>query len=127
MHLGDVLATPELTFASPFLLPRLNRDILQEKGNSLVNDEIIERIPQQIMGLLALNDSPRFVIYAFGQTLHPAPNSVIRSAGPSFGLCTNYQVTAESAIRCVVRVDGIMPKNQVPRLVVEQYNVLPPD
>ena len=123
MHLGDVLATPELSIASPFLNP----PGVAAAATGTRNDEIVERIPQQIMGLLTLNESPRFVIYAFGQTLHPAPNSVIRSAGPYFGLCTNYQVTAESAIRCVVRVDGIMPKNQVPRLVVEQYNVLPPD
>jgi hypothetical protein len=126
MHLGDVLATPELTYASPFL----NLDpatVLNRKTPVTVNDEIVERLPQQIMGLVTLNDSPRFVIYAYGQTLHPAQNSVIRNAGPSFGLCTNYQVTAESAIRCVVRIDGITPTNQVPRLVVEQYNVLPPD
>jgi hypothetical protein len=115
-HVGDVLATPQLTDLSPFF-----------STNNLPNDEIMERIPQQIMSLLTVNYSPRFVIYSYAQALHPADNSVIRSGGPFFGMCTNYQPTAEHAIRAVVRVDGFNSTNNTPQIVVEQFNVLPPD
>jgi hypothetical protein len=49
---------------------------------------------------------------------------VVTSRGPFFGLCTNYQVTAEVGIRAVVRVDGA-PDH--PHLAVESFNALPPD
>jgi hypothetical protein len=128
-HVGDVLATPELTVQSPYLLPM----------NSANNDEVYERIPQQIMSLLALNKSPRFVIYSFGQTLHPAANHPLVTGGTFNGLCTNYQITAESATRAVVRVEGTSDprfqngrvdsqgRSYPPHLVVEQFNVLGPD
>jgi len=91
---------------------------------------VIERIPQQIMGLLRGGDEPpRFVIYAFGQALKPAEHSLVTVSGPFFGLCTNYQVTAESVIRAVVRVDNApTPRapNNVPRVYVESFNVLAP-
>jgi hypothetical protein len=118
-HLGDILATPQLTEQSPFLNIN-NMQTLQAGG---LSDEVMERIPQQILGLLNLSHTPRFVIYSYGQTLHPADHSII-TYGTYFGLCTNYQVTAESATRTVVRVEGA-PTN--PHVVVEQFNVLPPD
>ena len=61
-------------------------------------------------------------VFAY-QTLRPAANSVVPS-GPFAGLCENYQIAAETVIRAVVRVEGA-PDN--PRVVVEDYNVLPPD
>jgi hypothetical protein len=67
-------------------------------------------------------------------------------SGPYFRMCTNYQVTAETATRAVVRVEGSFdprygpdPQNPgvqrvdpygrsyPPHIVVEQFNVLPPD
>jgi CTP synthase (UTP-ammonia lyase) len=69
------------------------------------------------------------VVYAFGQALKPAEHSLVTTSGPFFGLCTNYQVTAESVIRAVVRVDNApsaRAPNNVPRLVVESFNVLGP-
>jgi hypothetical protein len=137
-QLGDVLATPELTVASPFV--NTNSPIPGDKRNKMtgMNDEIMERIPQQIMSLLTLNQTPRFVIYSFGQTLHPADHSLV-TGGTFNGLCTNYQITAESAVRAVVRVEGTPDPKFVngsvdaqgrtypPHLVVEQFNVLGPD
>jgi hypothetical protein len=115
-RLGDVLATPELTIASPYLIAT---------NRAVINDAVIERIPQQILGLLHGGDQPpRFVIYAYGQALKPAPKSIYTVSGPFFGLCTNYQITAEVAIRAVVRVDGAPSK---PRTVIESFNILPPD
>ena len=88
---------------------------------------------------LLKDDEPYVVIYGFGQALRPAENSVVRTPGPYRGLCTNYQVMAEVATRAVVRIEGSPdpsrnaatesdPKRRYPpRLVVEKYNVLPPD
>jgi hypothetical protein len=118
-RLGDILATPQLTVASPYLTGNTN----------LMNDEVVERIPQQILGLLKGNEQPRFVIYAFGQALKPAPQSII-PGGAYLGLCTNYQITAEVATRTVVRIDGAQPvpgRPYNPHAVIENFNVLPPD
>jgi hypothetical protein len=112
-RLGDVLATPELTVASPYLFT----------NSAFLNEEAVERIPQQVLGLLRGGDQPRFLIYSYGQTLKPAPHSIVTS-GTYFGLCTNYQITAEVATRAVVRIDGA-PTNT--HAVVESYNILPPD
>jgi arginine/lysine/ornithine decarboxylase len=68
--------------------------------------------------------SPRYVIYCYGQALKPAPNSLV-TGGTYFGMCTNYQVVAESAARAVVRVDGA--GTPTPHVVVESFNPLPPD
>jgi hypothetical protein len=136
-HLGDILATTNLTEASPFL----NFSKLQANDGSAggLTDEIIERIPQQIMGLLTLSHSPRFVIYSYGQTLHPAERSIYTGSGLLFGLCTNYQVTAEAVTRAVLRVDGSFDSTRTPdhpdpfgnfyppRITVEEFNVLPAD
>jgi hypothetical protein len=142
-HAGDVLAAPGLTIASPFLNTN-GLGVGPSPYNAAVgmNDEIMERIPQQIMSLLTLNQSPRFVIYSFGQTLHPADHSLV-IGGTFNGLCTNYQITAESATRAVVRVEGTAdpqytndvvnphpdPQGRFypPHIVVEQFNVLGPD
>ena len=117
--LGDILAVPELTVASPFLNPNVSpRD-----SNYVLNDATCERIPQQILGLLKCDRNPRFVVYSFGQALKPADRSLVTS-GTFFGLCTNYQIMAETATRAVIRIDGA-PAN--PRVVIESFNVLPPD
>ena len=115
-RLGDILAVPELSDRSPFLnLPAVN-------ATWGLNDTVYEWLPQQMLSLVRLGE-PRFVVYAFGQTLRRAPNSVVTS-GPFPGICTNYQVTAEVAVRAVVRIEGA-PNNS--HAVVESYNTLPPD
>jgi hypothetical protein len=125
-HIGDILNAPILSTNSPYLT---NANL------ATVSDEVYERIPRQIMGLIRAGDQPRFVVYAFGQALKPAPRS-IENSGAAVGLCTNYQVTAESAVRAVVRIDGSADPAQAnnpdparrypPRAVVESYNVLGP-
>lgn len=106
-HMGRVLATPELTLASPFI-----------STNNLMTDAIVERIPQQVLGLLK-EDEPRFVVYAFGQSLREAPNSVHMGPGVFNRMCTNYTVTGEYVSKSVIRIDGPV---QAPRAVVESYN-----
>lgn len=128
-RLGDVLATPQLSEASPFL------NFSAEQKQRGLTDPMIEWLPQQMLSLVRLGE-PRFVIYSFGQTLKPAPRS-IQLSGPYSQLCTNYQITAEVATRAVVRVVGSPDPRQTansdpdqnypPRIVVESFNVLPPD
>lgn len=119
-RLGDILAVPELTDASPFL----NQGSSWQRELGLT-DAAYERLPQQVMSLLTVG-GPRYVIYSFGQTLRPANNSIV-AGGPLDLLCTNYQITAEVATRAVVRVDDVDDPTKKPRAVVESYNVLPPD
>lgn len=128
--LGDILAVPELTVASPFL--NLTANYIPTRA---ITDSAYEWLPQQMMSLLQLGE-PRFVIYAYGQALQPAPNSIL-VGGTYSGLCTNYTITAEVAARAVVRVEGSPspqdanhpnPKKRYPpRVIVESYNYLPPD
>jgi hypothetical protein len=116
--LGDILAVPELTERSPFLNRENEAQLLMG-----INDAAYERIPQQILGLLQHSSTPRFVVYSYGQTLRPADRSVV-TTGNHRGLVTNYQVTGEVGTRAVVRIEGA-PNN--PRVIVESFNVLPPD
>jgi hypothetical protein len=118
--LGDFLATPEFTESSPFLnLEAMTPD----QRNWGISDDVYERLPQQILGLLKCDHNPRFVIYSYGQALKPAARSIVTS-GQYFGLCTNYQITAEVASRTVVRIEGA-PTNS--HAVIENFNLLPPD
>jgi len=83
-------------------------------------DEVIERVPQQILSLLKA-DEPRFVVYGFGQTLKEAPSSLYFGEGVFNRMCTNYQVKSESVTRSVIRIEGSLTQ---PRAVVESYNEL---
>ena len=123
-HVGDVLSAPQLAELSPYLNPA---DVTQQQRD--ISDEMYEWMPQQVMSLLTVSSTPRYVVYCYGQTLKPAPNGLV-SSGQFFGMCTNYQVTAETASRVVIRVDNTpTPANPTatPHVVVEQFNPLPPD
>ena len=124
VHAGDVLQTPALSDQSPFLNwndPLNDPNRFQRKLG--ISDELYEWLPQQMMGLVRATE-PRYVLYCFGQTLRPAPNGTVLS-GPYFQMVTNYQVTAESAVRAVIRIDNA--NTSTPHMVIESYNVLPPD
>ena len=129
-RLGDILAVTNLTVGSPFL----NTTVLPTSPSYTLTDAAYERIPQQILGLLKLDPTPRFVIYSWGQALKPAPHSAYGGSGPFFGLITNYQIMAEVATRAVVHFDGVpSAQNGIPTTitnlhpVIESFNVLPPD
>ncbi len=122
-HKGDILSVAALTEQSPFL----NRTGAQlTKG---ISDEVYEWLPQQMLGLLrGSSPAPQFVVYCYGQSLAPAPDGMVTVGGSYFGLVTNYQVTAESAVRAVIRVDPhVTPTGTNYTTTVESYNVLPPD
>jgi hypothetical protein len=118
-YMGEVLSAPALSVQSPFL----NRHELQVKA--VWNDRAVEFIPQQILGLLK-RDEPRFVVYAFGQSLKPAPRSL--TTDPAFyHMCTNYQVTGEVITKTTFRVEGRpMDPSDPLRPVIEKYEILPP-
>jgi hypothetical protein len=113
--LGQFLQVPELTIASPFL----NTSSPLQRQMAL-NDTAYERIPQQILSLVKVGE-PRFVIYAFGQSLKPAKNGITFET-PYERLCTNYQVSGEMYTRAVARVEQT---SGGPRVVIESFNILP--
>ncbi len=128
---GDILRVPALSDRSPFL------DLTNTSAVYDISDEMYERIPQQIMGLVRTG-SPRYVIYCYGQALRPADGGTVLNAN-FFGLVTNYQVAAESAARAEVelqpQVQLSFPNgtsgNPVPvtnyTVHVLNYNVLGPE
>jgi hypothetical protein len=106
-RLGDVLSAPALSVESPYLdLTRAND----------LSDEAVEALPRQTLSLLK-GDEPRFVVFAFGQALQPAPNSRHLAPGEFNLLCTNYQITAEFAVRAVARFEPAPARLQDPPLV----------
>jgi Tfp pilus assembly protein PilX len=118
--MGEILATPELTVASPFLnFTNLTPTQFQRS----FTDAAVERIPQQVLSLLK-SDEPRIVVYAFGQSLKPAERSLVTMAPQFFNICTNYQVTGEFVAKSVLRIEDAPEK---PRVVMESYSILPPE
>lgn len=122
-HVGDILRVPMLSDKSP-LLNFTNAAFQQKYG---ISDEVYEWLPQQMMSLLNCPTGPRYVVYCYGQTLRPAPDGAVLS-GNLFGMVTNYQVTAESAARAVIRLERhVTATGTNYSTVVESYNVLGPD
>ena len=81
---------------------------------------------------------PRFVIYAFGQSLIPEAVWPKVSPDPAlFGMPINYRITGEVATRSVMRVDVDLDRwwedrtnrtwTYTPSMVLERFNVLPLD
>jgi hypothetical protein len=117
-NISSLLAIPELTVRSPFLNTATDAQMLYG-----LNDAAYERIPQQILSLLKVGEA-RYVIYAWGQSLRPAPRSITFGAGALNKLCTNYVISGEVATRTVIRVEG---RASNPRIVTESFNLLPPE
>jgi hypothetical protein len=118
-HMGEVLHAPALSIQSPFL----NAGPYQDRA--VWTDRAVEFIPQQILSLLQ-RDEPRFVVYAFGQSLKPAPRSL--TSDPNYyHMCTNYQITGEVVTKTTFRIEGEPMNSQNPlRPIVEKYEILPP-
>ncbi|MCS1409874.1 MAG: hypothetical protein M2R45_03060 [Verrucomicrobia subdivision 3 bacterium] len=119
-HLGDILATPALTVQSPFL--QWSNATVSEAG---LDDFAVERIPQQVLSLLKA-DEPRVTVYAYGQALRPADQSLRREPEPPrlFNICTNYQITGEFAAKRVIRFEGELSNLKA---LVESEIVIPAD
>jgi hypothetical protein len=154
-NIGQFLAVPELslgnlgslayvgtypngywTGASPYLNlgnPAGGQNGARGNINLGLTDLAVERIPQQLLSLVKVEEEPRVAIYAFGQSLKPAPASLVLAPGPEFLLCTNYQIAGEVATRTVLRFERRVPRDPATgvalatnyQAVVESYNVLP--
>lgn len=126
---GEICSVETLSVGSP-LLENVEYDESNPGRFRPVADEVVERIPQQILSLLKAEE-PRYVIYAWAQTLKPAPGAVVTAPGPFFGLSTNYVVTGEFATKTVLRFEGALstnaPVTQTLRSVVEDHRVLTTD
>lgn len=126
---GEICSVETLSVGSP-LLENVEYDEANPGRFRPVSDEVVERIPQQILSLLKAEE-PRYVIYAWAQTLKPAPGAVVTAPGPFFGLSTNYVVTGEFATKTVLRFEGALstnaPVTQTLRSVVEDHRVLTTD
>ena len=120
-NLGSILSLPTLSDRAPFLFDHSRVDWTQASARQMT-DEVVERLPQQILSLLRA-DEPRVVVYSYGQSLKPALNSLITKPGLYYGLCTNYQITGEYVTKTTLRFDG-SPGNL--RTVVEDHRVLYP-
>ncbi len=118
--LGAILATPTLTDRSPFL--NIPTNSAGWKLTKNLTDEVVERLPQQILSLMKA-DEPRVTVYSFAQMLKPAANSLVTTPGPFYGLCTNYQVTAEYATKTVLRLDG--PPRDLKTVIEDQRVIYP--
>ncbi len=124
-YLGEILSTPELTTASPFLT-------VAPTQNGAPPDAVVERIPQMVMSLLK-SDEPRFVVLAYGQSLRPAPDSVVTDFGTFFQMPTNYTITGEYVTKTLMRLERFQdidpatgqPRTRI-RAVKESYNEVPP-
>lgn len=118
--LGDVLATPALTVQSPFT--QWENASVAQAG---LDDLAVERIPQQILSLLKA-DEPRVTVYAYGQSLRPANQSLRTDARPErlFNICTNYQITGEFVAKRVLRFEGSITNLST---VIESEIVIPAD
>lgn len=124
-YLGEILSTPELSLASPYLG-------LSSGPNGIPADAVVERIPQMTLSLLKADD-PRVVVYAYGQSLRPAPASVVTDFGPFFQMPTNYVITGEYVTKTLMRLEPVQdvdPFTGRPRIrilpVKESYNEVPP-
>ena len=126
--LGDVLSTPTLTEFSPFLninpVELALKGVPTEQQKYAIHENVLEWIPQQILSLLK-EDEPRITVYAFGQALKPAENSIVTRPGRYYQMCTNYAVVGEVFTKTTYKLeDQWEGTNKVFRAVIEDYQVL---
>ncbi|NBU11416.1 MAG: hypothetical protein EBS84_20805 [Proteobacteria bacterium] len=125
------------TLANSYWWP-LESPVLARQVPESLTDAFIERIPQQTLGMLQLETSPRAKIYTWGQALRPADRGIYVGGAPYQGMVTNYQITGESATLTVVRFDGLpepgllprpipagAPPQVLPRVIVESHKQVP--
>jgi hypothetical protein len=113
--IGDILQASALTVQSSNVL-----NFIASGGTP--NDEMMERIPQQTLGLLKLG-LPQFVIYSWGQSLKPK-NLYSTGSGNLQNICTNYEITGEYLTRTVCHIVSD-PSAAAPRIVIDNFNIEP--
>jgi hypothetical protein len=114
-RIGDILQASALT-------TKLGYVTNFEGEGGTPSDEMVERIPQQTLGLLKVG-LPQFVIYSWGQSLKPK-NLYSSGSGNLLNICTNYEITGEYLTRTVCHIVGD-PSAAAPRIVIDNYNIMP--
>jgi hypothetical protein len=108
---GDIMGASALTVSNAFL--GTNAALVANNP-----DEIVERIPQQILSLLKVGE-PQFVIFAWGQSLKPKGPPYLNAGALNNNIYTNYEITGEVLTRTVchlVHTNGA-------KMVVDSFNV----
>jgi len=95
--LGTLLSAEELSLASPYIA-----------NPASASDAVYEAIPRQILSLVK-DDTPHVTIIAYGQTLEPAPSSVVGQANRFNGMVTNYVPTSEYVTKSLVEFKSFRP------------------
>lgn len=116
-NLGSILSVPTLSDRAPFLAADNSGSTVMAAN---VTDEVVERLPQQILSLLRA-DEPLVTVYAYGQSLKPAPNAFYLRPGNFYGMVTNYVVTGEFATKTLLRFEGTP---NAPTTKVEDHRIL---
>jgi len=111
--IGDILQASTLSSNSPFVSGVPFGDL---------NDEMVERIPQQTLSLMKLG-LPQFVIYSWGQSLKPK-DLYSSGSGNLLNICTNYEITGEYLTRTVCHIVSD-PGAAAPKIVIDNYNIMP--
>ncbi|HEY6166779.1 MAG TPA: hypothetical protein VI454_01980, partial [Verrucomicrobiae bacterium] len=129
-NLAQFLGTPQLSGApgvggSPYV------DTTIMDVGIPYTDAAYERLPQEILSLVTVEEAPRYAVYVWGQSLKPAPQSLVTGvgAGTNFGMCTNYQITGEIAAKALIRLerryDTNAPGSNTFNTVIESFQILP--
>ena len=104
-RVADVLRVPQLTSASPYL------PVVWENMAPGFADELdIERLPQQMLSLMRVDDDPIYETYVFVERLRPALRVKMRQySGPAVaadGTVLNYEVAGSAMRRVTYRLEG---------------------
>ena len=104
----DVLAAPQLSDGSPYLAVAWRNVSTRASG---FGDELdAERIPQQLLSLLRVDDQPIFETYIFVEKLRPALRlNLAKYNGPAIspdGTILNYEVSGQTVRRVIYEFIG---------------------
>lgn len=100
----DVLAAPQLSDGSPYLA------VAFEHAPGFADELDSERIPQQLLSLLRVDEQPIFETYIFTEKLRPALRlNLAKYNGPAVsanGTILNYEVAGQAVRRVIYQLTG---------------------
>ena len=113
----DILRTSELTDESPYLADTIDDPLVNDLASYyasplMVDEQDIERLPQQMLSLLKVGGRRLFQSYIFTEQLRPARqfNRPGSQGGPAVDLATgevlNYEVVGQTARRVLFELVG---------------------
>jgi hypothetical protein len=104
----DVLAAPQLSDGSPYLAVAWRN--VSTRASGFADELDAERIPQQLLSLLRVDDQPIFETYIFVEKLRPALRlNLAKYNGPAIspdGTILNYEVSGQTVRRVIYEFIG---------------------